>query len=58
MSLALHRETPVAQCGRTTARRRAEYFGGGKWHEIISPDGVRCYVTRLWGKIESERGVI
>jgi hypothetical protein len=38
---------------RATLRRNAiqsEYFGGGKWREVISPDGVRCYVTQLWGK--------
>jgi hypothetical protein len=34
---------------------RAEYFGGGQWREIISPDGVRCYVTRLWGKDLTEK---
>ena len=28
---------------------QAEFFGGGKWREVVSPDGVRCYVTRLWG---------
>jgi hypothetical protein len=28
---------------------QAEFFGGGKWREVISPDGVRCCVTRLWG---------
>jgi hypothetical protein len=30
--------------------QQAEYFGGGQWREVISPDGVRCYVTRLRGK--------
>jgi hypothetical protein len=29
---------------------QTEFFGGGRWREVISPDGVRCYVTRLWGK--------
>jgi hypothetical protein len=28
---------------------RTEFFGGGKWREVVNPDGVRCYVTRLWG---------
>jgi hypothetical protein len=28
---------------------QAEFFGGGKWREVISPDSVRCCVTRLWG---------
>jgi hypothetical protein len=27
-----------------------EFYGGGQWQEVTSPDGVRCYVTRLWGK--------
>jgi hypothetical protein len=30
--------------------RHNEYFGGGEWREVVSPDGVRCLVTRLWGK--------
>jgi hypothetical protein len=30
--------------------QRAEFFGGGQWREVISPDGVRCFVTRLWSK--------
>jgi hypothetical protein len=37
---------------RATLIRNAmqtEFFGGGKWREVVSPDGVRCYVTRLWG---------
>jgi hypothetical protein len=29
---------------------QTEFFGGGKWRELVSPDGVRCHVTRLWGK--------
>jgi hypothetical protein len=29
---------------------QTEFFGGGKWREVVSPDGVRCHVTRLWGK--------
>jgi hypothetical protein len=29
---------------------RTEFYGGGQWQEVTSPDGVRCYVTRLWGK--------
>jgi hypothetical protein len=28
----------------------AEFHGGGQWREVVSPDGVRCFVTRLWGK--------
>jgi hypothetical protein len=27
-----------------------EFFGGGQWRGVVSPDGVTCYVTRLWGK--------
>lgn len=30
--------------------QQAEFFGGGQWREVTSPDGVRCCVTRLWGK--------
>ena len=30
--------------------QQAEFFGGGQWREVVSPDGVRCFVTRLWGK--------
>jgi hypothetical protein len=29
--------------------QQAEFFGGGQWREVVSPDGVRCFVTRLWG---------
>jgi len=29
--------------------KQVEFFGGGRWREVVSPDGVRCYVTRLWG---------
>jgi hypothetical protein len=29
---------------------QTEFFGGGQWREVVSPDGVRCFVTRLWGK--------
>jgi hypothetical protein len=38
---------------RATLIRNAiqtEFFGGSKWREVVSPDGVRCHVTRLWGK--------
>jgi hypothetical protein len=31
---------------------QTEYFGGGRWKEVTSPDGVRCYATRLWGNSE------
>jgi hypothetical protein len=37
---------------RATLIRNAvqtEFFGGGQWREVVSPDGVRSYVTRLWG---------
>ncbi len=30
--------------------QQTEFFGGGQWREAVSPDGVRCFVTRLWGK--------
>jgi hypothetical protein len=30
--------------------QQAEFFGGGQWREVVSPDGVRCFVTHLWGK--------
>ena len=30
--------------------KQVEFFGGGRWREVVSPDGVRCYVNRLWGK--------
>jgi hypothetical protein len=29
---------------------QTEFYGGGKWREVVSLDGVRCFVTRLWGK--------
>ena len=29
---------------------QTEHFGGGSWREVVSPDSVVCYVTRLWGK--------
>jgi hypothetical protein len=29
---------------------QTEFYGGGQWREAISPDGVRCFVTRLWGQ--------
>jgi hypothetical protein len=25
-----------------------EFFGGGHWQQVVSPDGVVTYVTRLW----------
>jgi hypothetical protein len=25
-----------------------EFFGGGKWERVVSPDGVVTDVTRLW----------
>jgi hypothetical protein len=27
-----------------------EFFGGGKWERVMSPDGVAVDVTRLWGQ--------
>ncbi len=30
--------------------KQTEFYGGGQWREVISPDGVRTFVTRLWGK--------
>jgi hypothetical protein len=30
--------------------QQTEFYGGGQWREVVSPDGVRCFVTRLWGK--------
>jgi hypothetical protein len=30
--------------------QQVEFFGGGQWREVVSPHGVRCFVTRLWGK--------
>jgi hypothetical protein len=27
--------------------QQVEFFGGGQWREVVSPDGVRCYVTDL-----------
>jgi hypothetical protein len=30
--------------------QQTEFYGGGQWREIVSPDGVRYFVTRLWGK--------
>jgi hypothetical protein len=38
---------------RATLIRNAvetEFFGGGEWRQVVSPDGVVCYVTRIWGK--------
>jgi hypothetical protein len=29
--------------------KQTEFFGGGQWREVTSPDGVTCCVTRLWG---------
>jgi hypothetical protein len=29
---------------------QTEYFGGGAWQMVVSPDGVACYVNRMWGK--------
>jgi hypothetical protein len=30
--------------------QHTEYFGGGEWRKVESPDGVVCYVNRMWGK--------
>jgi hypothetical protein len=46
-------QTPESGSARATSIRNAnqtEYFGGGSWREVVSPDGVVCYVSRLWGK--------
>jgi hypothetical protein len=45
-------EAPFPRSSLVNNAVQTEYFGGGRWHEIISPDGVRCYVTRLWGNPE------
>jgi hypothetical protein len=29
---------------------QTEFYGGGQWREVVSSDGVRCFVTQLWGK--------
>lgn len=45
--------SPMAPSQRAAFIRNAvqtEFFGGGKWRKVVSPDGVVCYVTRLWGK--------
>jgi hypothetical protein len=44
-------EQPLPE--RSTLNRNAkhtEYFGGGEWRKVESPDGVVCYVNRMWGK--------
>lgn len=47
------RRSPIVVSGRSVLirnARQAEFFGGGRWREAVSPDGVACCVTRLWGK--------
>ena len=40
-------EGPISRSGLIPNAVPTEYFGGDKWREVISPDGVCCHVTRL-----------
>ncbi len=47
------RPSPIERSERSNLIRNAkqtEFFGGGEWRTVVSPDGVLCHVTRLWGK--------
>ena len=46
------RPSPIgaARSNLTRNAMHTEFFGGGRWREVVSPDGIVCYVTRLWGE--------
>jgi hypothetical protein len=46
----VHPEDRLRRSDLIRNAEHAEFYGGGQWREVVSPDGVRCYVTRLWGK--------
>jgi hypothetical protein len=45
-----HKDDRLPRSDLIRNAERTEFYGGGQWREVVSPDGVRCYVTRLWGK--------
>ena len=41
-------QAPESQSRLINNAAQIEFFGGGHWQQVVSPDGVATHVTRLW----------
>jgi hypothetical protein len=46
-------ETPESRSRLINNAVQIEFFGGGHWQRVVSPDGVVTDVTRLWLKLKN-----
>jgi hypothetical protein len=41
-------QAPESQSRLINNAAQIEFFGGGHWQQVVSPDGIATHVTRLW----------